>query len=656
MRVKKFDYYACDFETTVYKGQTFTEVWSSAFVPLYTEDVTIHHSIKETADYFFKLKKNVVLYYHNLKFDGAFWLDYLIRTLQFEQASYQIGQEENEIAWYNDARMKNKTFKYAISDRGMWYNIIIKVNDHFIELRDSYKLMPYSLKRIGEGFKTKHRKLEMEYEGYRYAGCEIKESEKPYIINDVLVLKEGLEYMFNSGHTSLTIGSCCMKEYKSLFDKKQFEAMFPNMYDVWIDEKRHGCNNAGEWLRHSYRGGYCYVVKGKENTIFHNGLTADVNSLYPFVMSAENLYPIGIPKFWTGNFIPDEALKDRTYFFIRVKTRFYIKKNMLPFIQIKGNFKYKGTENLESSDVYDRISGTYNSVYFNGEGKPESTCVELTFTMTEYYRFIEFYDLIDFEILDGCYFSAVYGVMKEYIDKYREIKEVSTGAKREEAKLFSNNLYGKFASNTDSSFKYAYIKEDGNLSFMRIEENDKTPGYIPIGSAITGYARDYTIRTAQKNYYGKNKRGFIYADTDSIHCDLQPEELKGIEVHPTKYGAWKLESSWDVAIFARQKTYIEHIVKENLKDIENPYYNIKGAGMPDRSKFLFETCLSNRLNKNLEGKKLSDSELEFIYDSDKKIIQRRMEDFKVGLCVPGKLMPKRIIGGIVLTETTFKMR
>ena len=32
-----------------------------------------------------------------------------------------------------------------------------------------------------------------------------------------------------------------------------------------------------------------------------------------------------------------------------------------------------------------------------------------------------------------------------------------------------------------------------------------------------------------------------------------------------------------------------------------------------------------------------------------------LEDFKIGLTVPGKLMPKRIRGGTVLMETTYRM-
>ena len=73
MKVKKFRYFACDFETTVYKGQVNTEVWASASVELFTEDVQIFHSIEDQFKYFVSLKSNIIAYYHNLKFDGAPW-------------------------------------------------------------------------------------------------------------------------------------------------------------------------------------------------------------------------------------------------------------------------------------------------------------------------------------------------------------------------------------------------------------------------------------------------------------------------------------------------------------------------------------------------------------------------------------------------------
>lgn len=662
MKQREYRYFMGDFETTVYKGQVNTEVWASALVELFSDKVTILHSIAETFDYLVSLNCNVVVYYHNLKFDGAFWLSYLLVDKKFTQAYDKIGDKETDVKWKQQFKMFNNTFKYSISDRGMWYSIIVKVKNHFIEIRDSLKLLPFSVKRIGESFGTKHKKLDMEYTGFRYAGCEITKEEQEYIANDVLVVKEALEIMFKQGHNKLTIGSCCLEEYKkicqaSLEIQLDYAEMFPNLYDFKIDKQEHKYDNAGDWLRKSYRGGWCYLVKGKENKIKTNGTTADVNSLYPSMMSSKsgNKYPIGLPKFWTGNFIPEEALKENMYYFVRIKTRFYIKDNYLPFIQVKGDLKYKGTESLEDSDVYNHENGQKYPYYIDKNGNIQQAKVELTLTMTDYQLIKDHYELVDFEIIDGCYFYSMTGIFDEYINKYAKIKKESKGALRELAKLFLNNLYGKMASSTDSSFKIAYVKDDKSIGFMQVVENEKKPGYIAIGSAITSYSRNFTIRAAQKNYYGAEKRGFIYADTDSIHCDLLPQEIKGIEVDDKEFCCWKLESCWDKAIFTRQKTYIEHVTHENLipLDESKQYNNIKCAGMPKKCKDLFEISMQGTADVN---ENWSDEEKEFLFDKDNNPIVRDYSDFKVGLKVPDKLRPIRIRGGVLLVNTTYEMR
>lgn len=660
MKIKKYRYFMCDFETTVYKGQQSTEVWASASSELFTDDtVQIFHSIQEQLDYFIDLKCNIVAYYHNLKFDGSFWLSYLLIDKHYKQAYRKNGVNENNVEWLQEKDMENNTFKYSISDKGQWYSIIIKVKNHFIEIRDSLKLLPFSVKRIGDSFKTKHRKLEMEYTGFRYAGCNITDEEKKYIANDVLVVKEALEILFNEGHDKLTIGSCCLSEYKnickhSLKNELEYNEMFPDIYDIPLDKNIYKYDNAGEWVRKSYKGGWCYLVKGKENKIYHNGTTADVNSLYPSMMSSEsgNPYPIGKPTFWVGNYIPDEALEDNRYYFIRIKTRFYIKKDKLPFIQIKGNLLYKGTESLESSDVYDKTTNQYYTHYRDLNGDLIDTRVELTLTMTDFILIKEHYELVDFEILDGCWFYTQIGIFDEYIEKYKHQKQTSKGAKRELAKLFLNNLYGKMASSKDSSFKLAYVKDDKSIGFLPVSENNKKAGYIPVGSAITSYARNFTIRVAQKNYHGVNNPGFIYADTDSIHCDLPPEQVIGIKLHPKDFCCWKLESCWDKAIFTRQKTYIEHIIAEDLEPIEKPYNNIKCAGMPQKCKDLFNLSMQGTAMYNDNW---TDEERSFLFNENREPIKRDFSDFKIGLSVPDKLRPKRIIGGVLLVETTYQM-
>lgn len=654
MKERKNRYFVGDFETTVYEAQTDTEVWASACVEMFTEDVHIFHSIGEQLDYFISLNANIICYYHNLKFDGSFWLSYLLVDLGYTHACENDGEISDNFKWLKPRDMPYKSVSYSISNMGQWYRVTIRAGKYIIELRDSLKLLPFSVKRIGKSFATKHKKLDMEYKGFRYAGCDITDEEKQYISNDILVVKEALEIMFQEGHKKLTIGSCCLAEYRSIIGAKAYNEYFPNLYEIPLSVEEYGIPNAGEYVRMSYRGGWCYLAHGKEHKRFHNGTTADVNSLYPSMMSSEsnNRHPIGKPTFWKGNFIPDSALEPDKFYFVRIKTRFYLKPGMLPFIQVKSTMMYKANEMLETSDIYSSEDGNYYKQYIGFDGEVKEAKVTLTLTMMDYELLKKHYELVDFEIIDGCYFDSAVGIFDDYIEKYKKIKLESTGAKRELAKLFLNNLYGKLASSTNSSFKVAYIKEDKTLGFSTITANDKQPGYIPCGSAITSYARNFTIKAAQMNYHGVDKPGFIYADTDSIHCDLQPDELVGVKEHDKNFCCWKFESCWDEAIFTRQKTYIEHITHENRNPIETPYYNVKCAGMPDKCKELFIRSITEEplTQEDIASGNYTQEEIHFL---SKK---RTLDDFTVGLTVPGKLLPKRIRGGILLTETAYQMR
>lgn len=651
MRNRNNRYFVGDFETTVYKGQVNTEVWASACVEMFTEDVHIFHSIGEQFDYFVSLDSHIICYYHNLKFDGSFWLSYLIVDLGLKQATEKLSDNSEEIRFLPPKDMPNNTFTYSISSMGQWYRVTIKIHDKIIELRDSLKLLPFSVRKIGKSFGTKHKKLEMEYTGFRYAGCEITPDEQEYIKNDILVVKEALEIMFTEGHKKLTIGSCCLAEYKKSVGGKTYKKYFPQLYDIPISSN-YGEKTAGDYIHNSYHGGWCYLAKGKERRIYPQGTTADVNSLYPSMMSSEsgNMYPIGEPTFWKGNYIPDEAVDGVHYYFVRFKTRFYLKPGMLPFIQIKNTLSYRATEMLETSDRYNKDDGKYYTQYYDIDGNLQEAIVTLTMTMIDFKLFVEHYELVDFEILDGCYFNAAVGIFDEYIEKYKQIKIHSKGAQRELAKLFLNNLYGKMASSQQSNFKVAYIKEDKTIGFYTQLANDKEAGYIAVGSAITSYARNFTIRAAQQNYYGADKDGFIYADTDSIHCSLPPDQIKGIKIHPTDFCCWKLESTWDVGFFVRQKTYVEHVIAEDCEPIEKPYYNFKCAGMPERCKELFIKSMKGEQPQGEERDKYTKEELQFLET------KRTINDFNIGLKVPGKLLPKRIRGGVLLVDTTYEMR
>jgi hypothetical protein len=614
------DIYCADFETTVYDNQTYTEVWAAAIVPLGSSEVMILHSITDFFRYLYKQNKGMMIYFHNLKFDGTFILNFLIRQVDMKAA---LVNDE----WLPVKDMPDKSYRYTISAMGQWYEIIVKYNNHIIKFRDSLKILPFSVKTIGKAFQTEHQKIVMEYKGERFAGCEITEAEQEYIRNDVLVMSEALSKLYQINNVKMTIGASCLSEFRKPYNKYEWEKYFPDLTEYQLSKKEYGYKDIDSYIRSGYRGGWCYVKPDRANQIIKGGCTADVNSLYPSMMHSMsgNYYPFGEPVECTTNISLLGKYTDITkyFYFIRVRTRFKVRKNHLPFITISNNLMYPARECLTTSDIYDRSTGKYYSHYIDIDGNRHPATVTLTLSCIDYEMLKKHYILSDTEILSFVAFRSVKGIFDEYIDKYAEIKKTSKGAMRQLAKLMLNNIYGKFATSPDSSFKVAYLNDKNALSYRTVNKRDRPVVYIPIGAAITSYARQFTITAAQKNY-----KHFIYADTDSIHCDIMPDKIKGINIDDVNFCCWKIEATWDKGIFVRAKTYIEHISQSDGEPCE-PYYNIKCAGMPETSKRIFSDGLTSGAYK--------------------------LTDFKVGLELCGKLLPKQIEGGTVLQDTTFKM-
>ena len=238
--------YIADLETTVYEGQTSTEAWASAIVdieaPNEQESVIILHSLQETLEYLDFQDEDAILYYHNLKFDGQFWLYFLLEVMHFKQHIEYLPTED--VIMGKPRELMNNEVVYSISSMGQWYSIAFKYHEHKYTLYDSLKLLPFTVKEIGKSFKTQHQKLEMEYEGFRYAGCTISPEEKKYIANDVLVMKEALTIMFEEGHKKLTIGSCCLAEFKKITGSYEYQTLFPRLDKIHLDETIFGSDNA----------------------------------------------------------------------------------------------------------------------------------------------------------------------------------------------------------------------------------------------------------------------------------------------------------------------------------------------------------------------------------------------------------------------------
>lgn len=633
------NYYACDFETYVPEDDIPNEidvetlqtyVWSACGVCLTGDHKPwirsnmqeLFHSI--AVDTLSKKHKTATCYFHNLKFDGTFILQWLLNNgCKFIHHNDKTADGRS---WLNINLMNTKEFSAIISSMGAYYKIVFKRWGVTFNIIDSLKLLPFSLDKACKSFKTEHQKTSMNYKGVKSVDS-LTDKDREYIENDVYCLRECLNIMFNEGLTKMTIGGCCMEQYKQSCIN-EYDRRFPDLYDIELPPESDS-RNADEYIRRSYRGGWCYCNERIQGQQLENGEVYDANSLYPSVMLF-NEYPVGEP-FYIDLRKPysetwKRRMKDssRFYYFIRFKCKFKLKPGHYPFIQIKGNPCYKGNEMLKSSEIV--VHGQkYNS--FRVGNKTFNSIVELTLTKTDWILFKESYYINELQLLDMVMFDTEKDIYTDYITKWRDIKIQSDKdpVKRQVAKLMLNNCYGKTAQSNDSSYKVPYIDDHGILNYYTIEEHNKRGGYIACGSAITSYARNETIRKANANY-----DNFAYADTDSLHLyDFKGKEPKDVYIHDTAFGGWKNETSWLRGVFLRQKTYMEYTTAEDREPCK-PFYKICCAGMTKSARDEFLTKLNN--------------------------LQLSMDDFKIGLTLTQNLKPVQVKGGTLLLNREFKIR
>lgn len=637
MKKRVYKYYVADFETTTDNANE-VAVWSANMIQIGKSIKCIHENCMHDTnmdEYINRVSNmsrydNLIIYFHNLKFDGSYILDYLERSEKWKQ----YGEDTLDDRKYGTKYMHDFMYTYTVTDMNVFYQITLKVYGHFVEIRDSLKLLPFSLAEIASGFNTEHKKLEMDY-SHKQPGYIPTNEEMRYIDNDVFVLKEGLEkFLEITGRTvidgfPMTIGSECFSEYKNIFEVEHLEK-FREFYPLQIKQCAILENCTFEdYIRRSYKGGWCYVSDRVKGVVLQGmGYVYDVNSLYPSVMhsKSKSFYPYGRGYYKAGDLDRSEQefyKQHSLYYFLHVACEFNIKPGYLPTIQVKGDARYKSTEWLKTSDIVNCKTGE------------KIPCkLDLYLTCVDWELMQEHYIIKNSQIVSHISYCAQSGDFDSYIDKWYEIKQANRGAKRTLAKLMLNNLYGKFGQSQDQSYNIYHVEND-ILHSERVEyEDEKRIKYIPVASAITSWARNFTIRHAQENY-----NCFCYADTDSLHMIGDYRNAKGIVEHPTALCAWKCESTWNRAIFTGQKRYIEHVVEEDHRKCEE-YDNIKCCGMSKGAKEYLAGMLYAKRYASF-GMVVDDFDYSY---------------FKPGLSVPGNLRGKRVKGGIFLLEQPFILR
>lgn len=594
-------YYVADFETTTREDNC--HVWAYAVCEVgNSEEIVIGKTLDEFMQWCKDQKDNPKVFFHNLKFDSQF----IIRWLFLHGFTH-----------VEDVKDKaTNTFTTLISDKGLYYSLEVVFHRkgkkiHKITFIDSLKLIPLSVDAIAKSFHLDIQKGKIDYTAHDDLpeGSDLTPEEEEYIKHDVQIVAHAVDFFHKQGLDKMTIGSCALAEYKKIIHKRNFDRYFP-------PPKFH------DDVKQSYRGGFTYLNPKYASKTVKRGIVLDVNSLYPSVMY-DSYLPYGTPIFFVGKYEEDDFYPLYTQM---IKCQFEIKKGKIPTIQIKHSMFFRANEYLTSS-----------------EGEEEVLCLN----SVDLKLFLEHYDVYNLEYLSGWKFRGTRGLFVDYIDKWSSAKIQAKKDKNHGlyliSKLFLNSLYGKFGTDNKVKSKIPYL-EDGIVKYKDGAVEEKDGIYVAMASFITSYARLKTISAAQRiqdNFHSKkSKSEFVYADTDSLHINLNGESEEeffshcGLDIDPTKLGAWDHEATFRRAKFLRQKCYIEdHIISEDeyIKGIhgEEPFlyqmddegfYKLKitVAGMP--SGCYPEVTFNN---------------------------------FKIGAKYSGKKQPKIVEGGVILRDIDF---
>lgn len=594
--------YTADFETTTDADDC--RVWAYAVCNIDDpSDFQYGETFEQFIDFCSQPKINYTLYFHNLKFDGAFIISWLLQN-GFDYISDKKERRDN-------------TFTTLITDMGQFYSIEIYFrvrgnNVNKVKILDSLKIFPnFSVERVAEGFALPIRKLEIDYKKKRPIGHKLTEEEVAYIRNDVEIMARALKIMFDQGLNKMTIAGDAFSSYKKFVPK--FRSRFPVLPKP-VDED----------IRLSYRGGFTYVNEIYKEKPVGKGICIDKNSMYPSKMVQQPL-PFGKPEFFEGEYQEDSLMP---LFIQSLTCKFELKKGKIPNIQLKNNLSFIPNEYLSSSN---------------------NELVTLSLCSPDYQLFKENYFITDVTFHGGWKFRECKGMFDDYINYWmdQKIKAGKEGNQpmRQIAKLMLNSLYGRFGLSITARQKYPYLDENGVVRFALLPEEEREPVYIPVACFITSYGRCDTIRTSQKiRDYSLKKYGYdayLYSDTDSIHCMLNDADLEALKddifIDDYALGAWAKESDFDRALFIRQKCYIEE---------ENGKLNVTVAGLP---KYLAPLITFENFKKGFSTGGLTLAEMI-------KLASKNGASLEEINKLHHKLTYKYVKGGVILADTDFTIK
>lgn len=520
--------YCADFETIEKNNIASVYLWAlSSKENMELNNVIIGNTIESFIKKINTLsqKNSIVIYFYNLKFDGVFIIDYLIKNNYYYDKT-------------NFKPNKKNSFTTLIDYKRIIYQIVLKTKYNNIYIKCAYRLSMISLRKLAINFNTKYKKIDID----NYDSDLITDEKIKYIKHDTLIVCEYIKFFYKTfnNKVKLTLGSQALQEWKKLTYK-------------WYKYRDSVSYKVDRFLRKAYRGGLCVINKKYENKEIRNikGAIYDINSSYSYSMHSisKNKFPISSPCYFKGDKELKKIQNKKYLYIVRFECTFKIKKNKVECITTLGS--------------------SYTLTKWQRESKE---IVELTLCNVDYDLFLKNYNVKNINIIDGYYFEkSKIGIADKFINKYYKIKKKENTQKKYIAKLMLNSLTGKFGQKRKTEKKFFILNKNEKKLYTESEEEIIKGIYLPYVIYITAYARAYLVNIINKNY-----KNFIYCDTDSIH--IKNNKLIGAKIG-TELGEFKKENTIINAKYLKQKAY--------LFENENNEIKIKISGLPEEARPIY---------------------------------------------------------------------
>lgn len=316
----------------------------------------------------------------------------------------------------------------------------------------------------------------------------------------------------------LTIGAIA-KKYQLGLMEEIYECHFHERYD--LDEYR----NKMLMSANTVRGGVCCVNPKYRGKTLNDCRKYDYNSSYPYIMRN---YPMPTGKATASKNIPNDG---KLHFILFSELHMRLKPNRVA--------------------IYSNVNTGLHTPNINYYEEDKIWLWE-----EELNALSRYYD-IDYKIKVCWSFIPQHDKgMIAYVDKFYQLKQTATGARRTCIKLLLNSIFGKFGENIYRDKVYYELKE--GIAQKQIQKVDHTDNHslgflsVIVSSYIAAMGRARLLNELLDICGDHLPQDFVYCDTD---CIVIRGDYK-VKTSKTELGAFKDEGHFTAFKVLAKKTYI----------------------------------------------------------------------------------------------------